>query len=130
MRRAIALVAMMHILPRMKISNYDILEQQADLCSTMAHAKRLAILEVLKRGEASVGELADALGSSISAVSQHLRIMRDKEVVLTRRDGRTVYYRLSNLKIAVCCAMVREVLLEGLIARGRRAEELDQEREI
>ncbi|MBN1425995.1 helix-turn-helix transcriptional regulator [Candidatus Fermentibacteria bacterium] len=114
----------------MKISNYDILEQQADLCSTMAHAKRLAILEVLKRGEASVGELADALGSSISAVSQHLRIMRDKEVVLTRRDGRTVYYRLSNLKIAVCCAMVREVLLEGLIARGRRAEELDQEREI
>jgi DNA-binding transcriptional ArsR family regulator len=111
----------------MKIIDYDFLQQQADLCSTMAHATRLAILEVLKGDEASVGEIAGALGSSISMVSQHLRIMRDKKVVLARKEGRTVYYRLSNPKIAICCAMMREVLLEDLIARGRRAEELNQE---
>jgi DNA-binding transcriptional ArsR family regulator len=111
----------------MKPIDYDLLQQQAALCSTMAHAKRLAILEVLKGGEASVGDIAGILGSSISTVSQHLRIMRDKNVILARKDGRTVYYRLSNPKIAICCALVREVLLEDLIARGRRAEELNQE---
>jgi DNA-binding transcriptional ArsR family regulator len=112
----------------MKIDNHDILQQQADLCSTMANAKRLAILEVLKGGEVSVGQIADVVGSSISTVSQHLRILRDKNVVIARKEGHTVYYRLSNLKIAACCEMVRQVLLEDLIARGRMAEEASQER--
>jgi ArsR family transcriptional regulator, virulence genes transcriptional regulator len=112
----------------MKISNPEILQKHADLCSTMAHPKRLAILETLEDGEVSVGEIAEALGSSISTVSQHLRLMKDKSVVVARKDGQTVYYRLRNPKIVACCKMIREVLLEDLTEHGRMAKKSEKGR--
>ena len=111
----------------MKISKLEILEKQAELCSTMAHPKRLAIVEALKEGEVSVGEIAAALESSISTVSQHLRLMKDKGVVVARKDGQTVYYRLRNPKILTCCTMVREVLLEDLSEHGRMVKAIQKE---
>lgn len=71
----------------MRIRNFEIFEQQAKLCSMMANAKRLAIVEILQRGEASVGDIASALGCTISTASQHLRLMRDKQVVVARKDA-------------------------------------------
>jgi ArsR family transcriptional regulator len=43
-------------------------------------------------------------------VSHHLAVLRDRSVVVTRREGATVYYRLANPKIAMACDLVREVL--------------------
>ena len=96
----------------------------------MANAKRLAIVEVLKRGEASVGDIAGALQCTISTASQHLRVMRDKSIVTSRKDGQTVFYRLGNPKIVQCCHMVRELLIESIMARGRLAADFDPDRLI
>ncbi|MBM4154907.1 MAG: helix-turn-helix transcriptional regulator [Lentisphaerae bacterium] len=114
----------------MRIRNFEIFEQQAKLCAMMASAKRLAIVEILKRGEASVGDIAAALGCTISTASQHLRLMRDKQVVVARKDAQTVFYRLRNPKVVQCCHMVRELLLESFAAGSRLAKGFDPDRLI
>ncbi len=79
------------------------LEQRAGeastLLSNMANAKRLMVLCNLLDGEKSVGELAEIVGLSASALSQHLGKMRAYELVQTRRDGQTIYYALASDKV-------------------------------
>lgn len=89
-------------------------ELQAEITKTMAHPLRLAILHILREGEKTVNELASLLGVSQSNVSQHLALMRQRQIVKTRKTGATVYYSVSSPKISQACDMVREVLLEQL----------------
>lgn len=107
----------------MRIPDLEIFELQAKLCSTMGNANRLRIIEVLKAGEASVGAIAEALGCTISTASQHLRLMRDANLVAGRKDGQAVYYRLRSPKVVECCQMVRNLLIEDLQAQGRIASD-------
>lgn len=111
----------------MKPCNLEIFERQADLYQTMANPKRLAIVELLSHGERCVGSIAETLDSSVSAISQHLRNMKDKNVVITRKDAQTVYYRLKNPKIIAGCHLVREILLEEMELQGRKARDYDEE---
>jgi ArsR family transcriptional regulator, virulence genes transcriptional regulator len=106
-----------------RIPDLEIFELQAKLCSTMGNANRLRIIEVLKAGEASVGAIAEALGCTVSTASQHLRIMRDANLVSARKDGQTVYYRLRSPKVVECCQMVRNLLIEDLQQQGRIARD-------
>ena len=92
----------------------------------MANPKRIAIVEILGQGECSVGELAEVLGTSISTVSQHLRTMKDKGVVVNRKEAQTVYYHLKNPKLIAGCHIMRDVLLEEMEARGRMARNYDE----
>ncbi|WFU41996.1 metalloregulator ArsR/SmtB family transcription factor [Bradyrhizobium sp. CB82] len=78
-------------------------EEASRLLTAMANAKRLMVLCNLLDGERSVGDLADLVGLSSAALSQHLGKMRALDLVTTRRDGQTIYYRLASLE-------VREVL--------------------
>ncbi|MEP6730952.1 MAG: metalloregulator ArsR/SmtB family transcription factor [bacterium] len=60
----------------------------------LADPSRRAILESLRRGEASVKDLTARFDISQPAVSQHLGILRDAGLVNARREGRNVYYRV------------------------------------
>ncbi len=62
----------------------------------VAHPDRLRIIDLLERGEMSVGEIVEALGSRPAAVSQQLGLMRDRGVLAARRQGQHVYYRIAN----------------------------------
>ncbi|PIQ23900.1 ArsR family transcriptional regulator [bacterium (Candidatus Blackallbacteria) CG17_big_fil_post_rev_8_21_14_2_50_48_46] len=73
----------------------------------LSHAHRIRIVEELRHGERDVNFLEGALGISHARVSQHLALMRSHRLVLERRDGRRVFYRLSQPELAVW-------LLEGL----------------
>lgn len=64
----------------------------ADLLSAMANAKRLMILCALVKEEVAVGALANQVGLSQSALSQHLSKLRAQHLVTTRRDAQTIYY--------------------------------------
>ena len=64
------------------------------------HPDRLLVLCELKGGEASVGELARRLGIKQSPLSQRLARMRHRGVVVARREAQTVYYRISDGKVA------------------------------
>lgn len=88
----------------------ELRELHARVCKAIADPKRLLIINVLRDGELSVGELSDALGVSQSNASQHLAFLRDRDIVETRREGTTVYYRLRSPKIVQAIDLMREFL--------------------
>ncbi len=92
-----------------------IFQVHADFCSVLSNTTRLMVMWLLADGEKSVTELANALEISVPNVSQHLRIMRDKGAVLTRKEGQSVYYQISNPKFIEGCRLIREGILEQRI---------------
>ncbi len=74
-------------------------EQASRLLAAMANTKRLMVLCNLLEGEKSVGELTKIVGLSQGALSQHLAKMRALDLVATRRDAQTIYYRLASEEV-------------------------------
>ena len=75
-------------------------EQQADFCRIFSNARRVQILWALMGQELSVGAIAEAVGSSMQNVSQHLSKMKDYNIVASRREGQTIYYRIEEAALA------------------------------
>jgi DNA-binding transcriptional ArsR family regulator len=71
-------------------------EEASNLLKAMSNERRLLILCHLAGGESSVGDLERRVGLSQSALSQHLAVLRDKNLVTTRREAQTIYYRLAS----------------------------------
>ena len=71
-------------------------KKAAEMLKAISHESRLVILCVLSQGEKSVGELLEHSSLSQSAFSQHLKVLRDKELVKTRKESQTVYYSIKN----------------------------------
>lgn len=94
--------------------NLELYKLRAELCKTFSDPRRLIIIDVLRDGEKSVGELVKILEIPQAGVSRHLSILRDKGVVTTRREGTTIYYRLVDSKIGEACDLVHEILLNQL----------------
>ena len=65
----------------------------------IAHSTRRDILKRLRSGPKSAGELADAYDISKPSLSSHFSVLKDAELVFTRRDGNHIYYHL-NLTVA------------------------------
>ncbi len=89
----------------------QVLRRQSEICKTLANPKRLEILHVLREGEKSVSELCLATGLRQATVSQHLAIMRHRKMVVERRAGNTVLYRIVDKRINKACDIMREVLI-------------------
>jgi DNA-binding transcriptional ArsR family regulator len=68
--------------------------QQNDVFHAIAHPARRAILVLLKRGDKPASELAEPFGVSFAAISQHLKVLKEADLVSERRDGRRRIYRL------------------------------------
>ena len=79
----------------------------AELLGVLSHPHRLRIVGELRAGELDVGALRDILEISHSGVSQHLGVLRAHRLVVERREGRHVFYRLRRPELAAW-------LLEGL----------------
>lgn len=71
-------------------------ELAVEVFAMLADATRVRIILALRDGEMAVGALADMVGKSPAAVSQHLAKMRLARMVSTRQDGTRVMYRLEN----------------------------------
>lgn len=74
----------------------DDAQQAADLLRVLANPHRLQVLCALRGGEASVGQMADHIGLTQSALSQHLAKLRADRIVGTRREGQTIHYRITD----------------------------------
>src|SRR5215471_7536311 len=75
-------------------------EKVAGLLGALANERRLMILcRLVEWGEANVGALADSVGLSQSALSQHLAKMRQEGLVAFRRDGQTLWYRIAEPRV-------------------------------
>ncbi len=92
------------------------------LLKVLSNPDRLLILCHLSQGEARVGELEEALGIVQPTLSQQLTVLRDEELVTTRREGKNIYYSLASDK---AMAVIETLYLqfcrdEPSPAKGRR----------
>jgi ArsR family transcriptional regulator, virulence genes transcriptional regulator len=101
------------------LTDKSIFEMQAEICKTLTNPKRIEILNILKTEERTVTELVDALGASKANVSQHLAVMRHKGILMTRREGVNIFYRVANPKVIDACSLMKEVLFEQHAARKK-----------
>jgi ArsR family transcriptional regulator len=90
----------------------DVFRQQAQVLKALANESRLKIIDRLSRGECSVGELTDLVGSDRSTVSKHLALLRAHGIVLDRREGNVVYYTLLTPCVVNFFSCATQVLKE------------------
>ena len=69
---------------------------KAEFFKALAHPMRIRILELLRGGPLSVGQLQDAIGAPASSISQQLAVLRSRNIVATERRGTTVIYRVHD----------------------------------
>jgi DNA-binding transcriptional ArsR family regulator len=79
------------------------------LLKAMANPARLMVLCEIAEGEKSVGELERSLGLSQSGLSQHLAVLRSKELVTRRREAQTIYYSLASEEAGAVMATLYDV---------------------
>jgi len=84
----------------------------AELCKAMANEHRQAILHVICSDEKCVSDLAAEIGISVHNVSQHLRVLKERRLVASRKEGQTVYYHVTNQKFMEACSLMRQALIE------------------
>ena len=85
----------------------EFIQELAEFFKIFGDATRIRILQTLLEGERNVGDLADALEMSQSAVSHQLRVLRQNDLVKYRKEGKTVFYSLDDEHI-------RMVLEQGM----------------
>lgn len=79
----------------------EFLLELAEFFKIFGDGTRIRILQLLLAGEKNVGELAEALDMSQSAVSHQLRILRQNDLVKYRKEGKTVFYSLDDEHVRV-----------------------------
>ena len=84
---------------------------KSEFFKVLAHPARIHVLEILANGECSVTELTERVGLEGSHMSQQLGVLRRAGLVQPRKDGSTVYYSLSDARIAEILQLARQVLL-------------------
>ena len=101
-------------------------EVKANLFKGLAHPFRIRVLELLSASpELSVAQLQVETGLEPSHLSQHLSVLRRHRLVLSRRQGSHVYYRLANPAIAQMLAVARALLLDLLRADSAHLEQTE-----
>ncbi len=86
----------------------------AEMCKVFSHPKRLELINVLRDKEMSAGELGEKLGLASANLSQHLAMMRERRLLLSRKEGNVVYYRIANPRLLEAFDLLREILFEQI----------------
>lgn len=69
---------------------------KASLFQALSHPTRIAIIETLREGELSAGAIQEQLGIEQANLSQHLAILRSRQIVVNRKEGNQVFYSLRS----------------------------------
>jgi DNA-binding transcriptional ArsR family regulator len=81
----------------------------AAVARALADPKRLCVVERLADGERSVSDLSRDIGCQVPNMSQHLSVLRSAGLVVSRREGSTVYYRLADDRVIDAYRLLHEV---------------------
>lgn len=98
---------------------------KAEFFRTLGHPVRVRVLELLKGGEMTVGDLQGELGIDSSGASQHLSAMRRQGILESRKEGTSVYYRVRDPRIFQMLESARQVIGSHLQETNALLLELD-----
>jgi DNA-binding transcriptional ArsR family regulator len=87
---------------------------KASIFQALAHPTRIAVVEVLRNGEMSAGAIQERLGVEQANLSQHLTTLRNRQIVMNRKDGNQVFYSLRNPVLAEVLDLMRRYCQEDL----------------
>ncbi len=104
------------------------LEQQVNLlhaqvCQGLADPKRILLLYALSNGPQRVSELAAEIKAPQSTTSHHLKVLRERGMVLAERDGTAIYYSLTDHRIIEALDLLRAMLADILAQQAKLMKE-------
>lgn len=85
---------------KLKLTKLDALAEAAECLRTLAHPHRLRMIQMLLQGDYTVGDLAEACELPSAMASEHLRLMQRCGFLTSEKDGRRVYYKVSEPHLA------------------------------
>ena len=100
---------------------------KASVFQALAHPTRIAIIEILRYGELSTRTLQERLGIEQANLSQHLAILRSRQLVLNRKDGNQVFYSLRNPVLMELLDIMRRYFQTNLAEAVQMLGEIDRE---
>jgi len=95
-------------------------DESSALLKALSNRHRLLVLCQLIDGEKSVGQLADFIGVRASTASQHLALLRRDRIIASRRDGQTIWYRISSEPALAVMQILYETYCPAPKPRPRR----------
>src|SRR4030042_1653732 len=107
-----------HILDKPSMTNPQLTQEvsqlHADICSALADPNRILLIYALADQPRSVNDLSEELGISQPATSRNLKVLRERGLVYTVRQGTTLEYHLSDMRLVEALNMLRAVLRDRL----------------
>ena len=100
----------------------EVLQLHAEICAGLADPSRIMILYALSDGPHNVTEICNTLGMPQPSVSRHLKILRERGMVKTERQGTIVQYSLADQRLTEALDLLRAVLRDGLAKRAELAD--------
>jgi DNA-binding transcriptional ArsR family regulator len=88
-------------------------QRYAAVGRALADPKRVCVLESLSAGELSVSDLSSKVGCQVPNMSQHLAVLRSAGLVQSRREGSTVFYRLSDVRVLEAYRLIQSLAGQG-----------------
>jgi ArsR family transcriptional regulator len=101
---------------------------KAGIFQALAHPTRIAIVELLGQGEVPAGKIFEQLGVEQANASQHLAVLRSKQVVINRKDGNQVYYSLRDPVLLEVLAIMRRYFQAHLSETLTMLKEMEPDR--
>ncbi len=99
---------------------------KADMFQALGHPTRIAIIELLADGELSAGALIEKLGMEQANVSQHLAVLRAKQIVVNRKAGNQVFYCVRDPLITEVLALMKRYFQTHLKEALAMLDEMDK----
>jgi len=103
----------------------EVSQLEADLCFALADPTRILILYTLDEQSRNVTEITNALNITQPTTSRHLKILRERGLVYTERQGATITYHLTDRRLIQALDLLRSVLRDRLARRASLIEEIE-----
>ena len=96
----------------------EINQLHANICSAISEPNRILLLYAIDEKDRNVNNLANTVGISQSAASRHLKVLKERGLILANKEGPQVIYTLADDRIIKALNMLRELMLDNLAQRA------------
>lgn len=103
----------------------EIIQFEADFCSALSDPTRIFILYALNEKPLNVTELTNELGIPQPTTSRHLKVLRERGLVTTERQGTVITYRLADQRVIQALDLLRSAMRDKLTQKANIVNEFD-----
>src|SRR5581483_1974070 len=100
---------------------------KASVFQALSHPTRIAIVEILRHGELAAGAIQERLGVEQANLSQHLTILRNRQIVVNRKEGNQVFYSLRDPLLAEVLDLTKRYCQQRFTETVQLLDEANQE---